>query len=215
MQVILLLILISVIVLVSAITLSRIVTYYYARARVFDVQSAPSKPAAIVFGAGLRRDGTPTSVLRDRVLTAIELYRAGKISKILMSGDNRFEYYNEPGAMKEFALNLGLPEEAIVLDYAGRRTYDTCYRAREIFGLKEVILVTQKFHLPRAIFTCNSLGVSAVGVHTDENFYRRRSQVFWNLREIPATMAAFWHIYISKPTPVLGNPEPIFPLEAQ
>ena len=136
MQVILLLLLISVIVLVSAITLSRIVTYYYARARVFDVQSAPNKPAAIVFGAGLRRDGTPTSVLRDRVSTAVELYRSGKISKILMSGDNRFEYYNEPGAMKEFALDLGLPEEAIALDYAGRRTYDTCYRAREIFGLQ-------------------------------------------------------------------------------
>lgn len=210
-----LLIIISILVLASAVILSRIVTVYYSRGRVFAVHNAPYKPAAIVFGAGLRRDGTPTSVLRDRVLTAVELYKTGKISKILMSGDNRFDYYNEPGAMKEFALEFGIPEEAIVLDYAGRRTYDTCYRAGEIFGLRDVILVTQKFHLPRAIFTCNTLGVSAVGISADSYYYRRRSQLFWNIREIPATAVAFWHIYISKPTPVLGDPEPIFPLEAQ
>jgi vancomycin permeability regulator SanA len=215
MQAILLLILISVMVLVSAVGLSRIATIYHGRGRIFNLHNAPSKPASIVFGAGLRRDGTPTSVLRDRVLTAVELYKEGKISKILMSGDNRFDYYNEPGAMKEFALEFGIPEEAIVLDYAGRRTYDTCYRAREIFGLRDVILVTQRFHLPRAIFTCNSLGVNAVGVTADSYYYRRRSQLFWNIREIPATAAAFWHINISKPTPVLGDPEPIFPLEAQ
>ncbi|MFN2158664.1 MAG: vancomycin high temperature exclusion protein [Anaerolineales bacterium] len=215
MQVILLILLAALLVLVSAITLGRFATYSHAKGRIFNIDNAPSKPAAIVFGAGLRRDGTPTSVLRDRVSTAVQLYKAGKISKILMSGDNRFNYYNEPGAMKEFAIDLGIPEEAIVLDYAGRRTYDTCYRARDIFGLREVILVTQNFHLPRALFTCNSLGVSAVGVSADSDFYRRRSQIFWNIREVPATIAAFWHIYISKPTPVLGNPEPIFPLEAQ
>ena len=215
MQVIILIILISFITLAAAITLSRFATIYYARGRIFDVNNAPLKPAAIVFGAGLRRDGTPTSVLRDRVSTAVKLYNEGKISKILMSGDNRFDYYNEPGAMKEFALDFGIPEEAIVLDYAGRRTYDTCYRAREIFGLKDVILVTQKFDLPRAIFTCNSLGVNAVGVSANSYYYRRRSQLFWNIREIPASAAAFWHIYISKPIPVLGEQEPIFPLEAQ
>ena len=115
---------------------------------------SPAAPAAIVFGAGLWRDGSPSPVLQDRVATAADLYFSGKVKKILMSGDNRFIYYNEPGAMKKFALSLGVPEEDIVLDYAGRRTYDTCYRARAIFGLKEAILVTQSFHLPRALILC-------------------------------------------------------------
>ncbi len=85
-------------------------------------------------------DGSPSSVLKDRVATAADLYNSGKINKILMSGDNRYLNYNEPGAMKAYALELGIPEYDIVLDYAGRRTYDTCYRAKEIFQLSSAIL---------------------------------------------------------------------------
>lgn len=150
-------------------------------------------------------------MLRDRVSSAAALYFSGRVEKLLMSGDNRFVYYNEPGAMKEYALELGVPEEAIVLDYAGRRTYDTCYRARQIFGVKEAILVTQSFHLPRAIYTCNLLGLSAVGLASDLREYHRRSWAFWNLREIPATFVALWELYFTQPLPVLGDPEPIFP----
>ena len=80
-----------------------------------------------------------------------------RFKKYLMSGDNRFLDYNEPGAMCAYALSLGVPEDAIVLDYAGRRTYDTCYRAHAIFGIQQAVLVTQSFHLPRALFTCNML----------------------------------------------------------
>jgi SanA protein len=132
-----------------------------------------------------------------------------------MSGDNSFEYYNEPGAMKEYAIKLGMPEDAIALDYAGRRTYDTCYRAREIFGVSDATLVTQSFHLPRAIYTCNKLGVEAIGVAADRRTYRRGSNFFWSTRELPATLVAFWETNVTKPVPVLGTPEPIFPLEAQ
>ena len=89
-----------------------------------------------------------------------------------MSGDNRFIDYNEPGAMQAFALELGIPEEDIVLDYAGRRTYDTCYRAGEIFQLETAILVTQEFHLPRALYICNVLDIKAVGVSADVRTYR-------------------------------------------
>jgi len=113
------------------------------------MESVPADRVAIVFGAGLQRDGTPSAVLRDRVATAASLYFEGKVQKLLMSGDNRFLDYNEPGSMKAYAISLGVPGEDIVLDYAGRRTYDTCYRAREIFGLDEAILVTQTYHLPR------------------------------------------------------------------
>lgn len=198
-----------------AFVLPRGITYLYARPRTFTASDIPTKPVAIVFGAGLWRDGSPTPVLRDRVATAARLYQEGKIEKLLMSGDNSDIYYNEPGAMRQFALGLGVPDEAIVLDYAGRRTYDTCYRARHIFSIKEAILVTQAFHLPRAIYTCNLLGVPAVGIPADQRQYRRRSLMFWNMRELPATMVALWEIHYSKPKPFLGESEPIFPLEAQ
>ena len=132
-----------------------------------------------------------------------------------MSGDNRFLDYNEPGAMRDYALSLGVPDEAIVLDFAGRRTYDTCYRARDIFHLKQALLVTQSFHLPRAIYTCNQLGLPAVGVSADRREYFRRSTAFWHLRETPATLVALWEIHFTKPVPVLGDPEPIFPAEAR
>jgi len=198
-----------------AVFVPRLVTGLYAHPRTYSVESVPFERAAIVFGAGLWRDGSPTPVLQDRVATAAELYFAGKVEKLLMSGDNRVENYNEPAAMRDYALQLGVPDEAIVLDYAGRRTYDTCYRAKAIFQLDEAILVTQQFHLPRALYTCNKLGLPAVGVPADQLDYLTRSRLFWNLREIPATAVALWEIHFTKPVPVLGDPEPIFPTEAQ
>ncbi len=189
----------------------RLVSGLYARGKVYAAAQVPARPVAIVFGAGLWRDGTATPVLYDRVATAAGLYFAGKVEKLLMSGDNRVVEYNEPWVMRGVALELGVPEEAIVLDYAGRRTYDTCYRAKAIFGVQEAILVTQVFHLPRALYTCNQLGLAAVGVEADLRTYRRRSMLYWNLRELPATLAALWDVHVGHPAPVLGDPEPIFP----
>lgn len=194
-----------------ALFLPRLITGIYSLKRIYQPQTAPQARVAIVFGAGLRRDGTPTAILRDRVEAAAQLYFNGKVEKLLMSGDNRFEDYNEPGAMRQYALSLGVPEEAIVLDYAGRRTYDTCYRARAIFGLKDVLLVTQKFHLPRALFLCNALGLQASGVDADKRHYWPPLMLIWNLREQLATLSAFMDVYVNRPLPVLGNPEPIFP----
>ena len=105
--------------------LPRIMTSVYAVFRTYSIENVSTERVAIVFGAGLRRDGTPTAVLRDRVETAAQLYFDGKVEKLLMSGDNRFENYNEPESMRQHALSLGVPDGAIVLDYAGRRTYDT------------------------------------------------------------------------------------------
>jgi len=107
--------------------------------------------------------------------------------------------------------SLGGPETAIVVDFAGRRTYDTCYRARAIFGVTEAILVTQAFHLPRAIYECSRLGIDLVGVNADLRVYSKSSVLYWNARELFATVAALWDLNISHPVPVLGNPEPIFP----
>ena len=190
--------------------LPRIVTAILAAARIYSAESVPAGRVAIVFGAGLRRDGTATAILRDRVMTAAGLYFDGKVEKLLMSGDNSTLDYNEPAAMREYALSIGVPEEAIVLDYAGRRTYDTCYRARAIFGVEDAILVTQDFHLPRALFLCNALGVDAVGVESNNFYYLKRSRLIWNVREMLATFGAFLDVYVYKPTPILGDPEPIF-----
>ncbi|NMB68332.1 MAG: DUF218 domain-containing protein [Chloroflexi bacterium] len=191
--------------------LPRLASGLYSIGRIASVDSASQRPVAIVFGAGLLRDGSPTPVLRDRVETAADLYFTGKVQKLLMSGDNRFVEYNEPGAMRAYALELGVPEDAIVLDYAGRRTYDTCYRAKEIFGIDQALLVTQRFHLPRALVICNGLGVAGEGVSADRRAYRRSSLGIWNLRELPATLVAFIDTFITRPLPVLGEKEPIFP----
>jgi SanA protein len=193
----------------AGLLLARLVTALYSVTRIFSVADAPRRPVAIVFGAGLRRDGSVTAILRDRVQTAANLYLSGKVRALLMSGDNSRLDYNEPEAMRAFALSLGVPEEAIASDFAGRRTYDTCYRAKQIFGVRSAILVTQDFHLPRALYTCNGLGLGAVGVKADNYYYLKRSRLYWNLRELFATMGAFVDLYATRPTPVLGDPEPI------
>jgi SanA protein len=198
-----------------ALMLARLLSNIYAAPRLFRSDNAPIRRIAIVFGAGLWRDGTPSPVLRDRLDTAADLYFEGKVEKLLLSGDNRYVDYNEPGAMRAYVLSRGVPSDAIVLDYAGRRTYDTCYRASHIFGLHQPILVTQKFHLKRALFTCNALGMDAIGVSADRREYRWGSLLSWNIRELPATLVAFWDVYVAKPLPVMGEPEPIFSQEIQ
>ena len=189
--------------------LPKFIILLYAAPRTFTMDSVPAERVAIVFGAGLRYDGTPTAILRDRVETAVQLHQQGKVDKLLMSGDNSFVDYNEPEAMRQYALELGIPEEDIVLDYAGRRTYDTCYRANAIFQVQSAILVTQSFHLPRALFLCNWFGVESTGVETDNIYFRKISRFFWNTRELFATTQAAWDVYVTKPLPVLGEPEPI------
>lgn len=189
-------------------------TYWTLRYRYRDVIHAapeivPHRPVAVVFGAGYWPNGALSNILLDRVEMAVRLYEAGKVEKLLFSGDNRVVEYNEPARMLEYALSRGVPREDIVLDYAGRRTYDTCYRARDIFRAREVILVTQRYHLPRALFTCRSLGLDAIGIKADRLAYIR---IFWYwVREIPALWQAWFDVRILHPLPVLGEPLPIFP----
>lgn len=190
--------------------LTRFVFLIYASPMTFSLDIVPERKVAIVFGAGLLRDGSAGPVLSDRVEAAVKLYQAGKVDKLLMSGDNRFVEYNEPEAMRQYALKAGVPDEDIVLDYAGRRTYDTCYRAHEIFQLKSAILVTQPFHMARALYLCNSFGVESVGVEADNRYFLKRSRLIWNTRELFATMGAAWDVMFAQPLPVLGEPEPIF-----
>jgi len=190
--------------------LSRIAIILSTQTKIVEADAAPAKPVVIVPGAGLNPDGTPSAPLRDRVEAAAELYFAGKAQKILMSGDNRFINYNEPESMRQYALVLGVPDEDIVLDYAGRSTYDTCYRAKAIFGVQDALIVTQAYHLPRAVYLCDHLGVKITGIPVEQSRYVRSRYLFWNFREAFASLAAMWDIHIAKPLPVLGDPEPIF-----
>jgi SanA protein len=187
----------------------RFVMELFAAPRTYTVEAAPPARVAIVFGAGLLIDGSAGPVLSDRVQTAVQLYEAGKVDKLLMSGDNRFLNYNEPEAARQYALQRGVPDEDIVLDYAGRRTYDTCYRAKYIFGVEEAILVTQPFHMPRSLFLCNWFGIEATGVEADNRYFLKRSRAFWNFRETFAIFQAAWDVLVTKPIPVLGEPETI------
>lgn len=188
----------------------RFIMGLFAAPRTFTVEDVPATRVAIVFGAGLLRDGSAGPVLSDRMLTAVNLYQAGKVEKILVSGDNRELSYNEPEAGRQYALERGVPDEDIVLDYAGRRTYDTCYRAKHIFGVDEAILITQEFHLPRALTLCNWFGVDSVGVEADNRYFLKRARAWWNFRETFAVFQAAWDLMITKPLPVLGDPEPIY-----
>lgn len=184
--------------------------HFNVRSRIYtDVQAAPAASVALVLGAGLWADGSPTPALYDRVATAVDLYQAGQVKKLLMSGDNRFEWYNEPAAMRQLAIRLGVPDEDIVLDYAGRRTYDSCYRARAIFEVKEAIIVTQRFHLDRALYLCDALGIRAVGVVADRRTYTPPYAQWWWLRETPALVNAWLDVNILRPVPVLGDKLPI------
>lgn len=162
---------------------------------------------AIVFGARVWDDGSPSNVLYDRVLTAVELYRAGRVKKLLMSGDNPTHEYDEPTAMKRTAMELGVPEADIVLDFAGRRTYDTCYRAKEIFEVPRAILVTQEFHQSRSLYLCNNLGVESIGITADRRKYLGQRK--WAVREFFSIFSAWFEINFLPFEPIGGKKEPI------
>jgi SanA protein len=164
---------------------------------------------AIVFGAGVRSDGSPKDALYDRIVTAVELYRSGRARKLLMSGDNPTHDYDEPTAMKQTAMQLGVPESDIVLDFAGRRTYDTCYRAKEIFEVRKAILVTQEFHQARALYLCNSLGVESVGITANRRKYLGEN--YWAFREFFSVFSAWFEMNFLPFEPVKGEKEPIQP----
>jgi SanA protein len=169
--------------------------------------AVPARPVAIVFGAGYLPSGRLSAALADRMEAAMALYRAGAVNKLLLTGDNRFADYNEPAAMAAYAEARGVPREDLVLDYAGRRTYDSCYRAGVIFGVERAVLVTQGFHLPRALYTCDHLGLEVIGLAADRQAYGRAA--WYSLRELFALARAWLDLELLKPQPVLGDPIPV------
>jgi vancomycin permeability regulator SanA len=179
--------------------LPRLVLGWRYSRQIHLTDAAPTAPAAIVFGAGLTRDGRPTTILADRVRTAVALFDMGKVDTILMSGSAQTPGYNEPEAMRRLAISLGVPSEALLVDPGGTRTYATCLRAKQVFGIDRALLVSQTFHLPRALATCAGLGLHADGVAADLRTYRARALNYWRIREVPATWVALWEAYIARP----------------
>lgn len=162
---------------------------------------------AIVFGAKVWDNGELSPVLYDRVITAVELYRSKRVKKLLMTGDNPSANYDEPTAMKQTAVKLGVPEEDIVLDFAGRRTFDSCYRAKEIFGVKKTIIVTQEFHQSRAIYLCENTGIDSIGITANRRKYEGEDS--WAFREFFAVASAWFEMNFIPFEPIKGEKEPI------
>ncbi len=164
----------------------------------------------LVLGCGLKQDGKPSEMLTDRLLTAIALYEAGVAPKLIMSGDHEKEDYDEVTVMKEFAIKKGVPSQDIFLDHVGLSTYDSMFRAREIFCVKKMVVVTQGFHLCRAVYNARKLDMEAYGVSADLHTYKTR--YIQEVREVFARTKDYFFCaykplpsYLGKETPVTGN----------
>lgn len=159
-----------------------------ASAHQFTLANAPSADVALVLGAGLRADGTPSEYLRYRLDDAAALFKAGKVKVLLVSGDNRTTEHDEPSAMRDYLVAQGVPVDKVVLDFAGQDTYDSCFRAKEIFGVTRLLVVTQQFHLSRAVFLCRQVGIDTDGVADPHPLVTSSPEI----REVPAAVKAAW-----------------------
>lgn len=183
----------------------------FADGNVYTAEDVPEDADCIlVLGAGVMNDGSPSLMLADRLDKGIELYNLEKAPKLLMSGDHGREEYDEVNTMKDYAVSAGVPSEDCFMDHAGFSTYDSLYRAKEIFGADSLIVVTQSYHLYRALFIAEQLGIKAYGVSSDT--IRYPGQAYRNFREILAYGKAFlWCLfdvepeYLGESIPVSGN----------
>jgi len=167
-----------------------------------DAVKLENVDAIIILGAGVWNGDTPSPMLNDRLLQGIELYKLGASPKLLMSGDHGRVDYDEVNVMKNFAINAGIDSKDIFMDHAGFSTYESMYRAKEIFGVHKVIIVTQGYHLYRALYIAKQLGIEAYGVASDQQVYG--GQTNRELREILARNKDFITV-IFKPKPTYGG----------
>ena len=160
--------------------------------------------AIIILGCGVKPDGSPTDMLLDRLITGVKLYHQGVAPVIIMSGDHGRKNYDEVNAMKDYAVKEGVPAEKVFLDHAGFNTYESMYRAEAIFGVRSAVVVTQKYHLYRALYNAENFNIDAVGVSA--TLHRYHGQSSRDIREIIARNKDFiWCIFEPKPT-YLGDP---------
>jgi vancomycin permeability regulator SanA len=175
----------------------------FSRSRIGDMSTIAPHEFTMVLGAGLKPDGTPSDMLRDRLIVATEVYEAKKTKKIIVSGDNSATDYNEPVAMADYLTAHGVPADAILRDYAGLRTYDSCARLKNVWHVDEAIIVTQNYHLYRSLWLCEKLGVASVGVSASLQPYRGTARFV--IREGFALFSAWLDINLIHPSFIPGN----------
>ena len=176
-----------------------------SRYRFEKVADVPERQTALILGAAVYKNGKLSPIFQSRVDTAIELYKAKKVSKILASGDNSTIEHNEVNPVRDYLLKKDIPDENIFLDHAGFDTYSTMYRARDIFKVSSIIIVTQSFHLPRAVFIARALGLEAYGISADNDDAPAKNY----LREIFANEKAVFNLILHRKPKYLGETIPI------
>lgn len=172
-----------------------------------EQENLPEYQTALLLGAKVYDNGMLSYIMKDRADTAIEIYNIGKVNKILMSGDHGTQGYDEVNVVKEYLIKNGVTEDDIFTDHAGFDTYDSVYRAKDIFEVESVIIVTQDFHLARSVYTANSLGVKGVGIVADKRLYWGMMRN--KLREILARLKAFLDVNFNVEPQFLGEKIPI------
>ncbi|GAA1467932.1 YdcF family protein [Nocardiopsis exhalans] len=170
-------------------------------------ETVPDRPVAIVLGAGVRPDGLPSYLLAQRLDLAVELYEAGSVQAVLVTGDNGVEHYNETDTMRDYLVDAGIPEDRVVGDHAGFSTWDSCARAKEVFGVEEATVLTQEFHLPRAVRLCRAAGIDTVGVGGSSMSERAFATVYGWAREVPASVRALGTVVFQPDPRFLGDYE--------
>ncbi|PKM81166.1 MAG: hypothetical protein CVU89_10300 [Firmicutes bacterium HGW-Firmicutes-14] len=194
--------------LITAFTLySNFTIHKSGKEGVYIPGDAPQAETAIVLGARVYENGTLSQVLADRMETGIELYRAGKVKKLLLTGDHGQTNYDEVNHMRTYALERGVPEEDIFMDHAGFSTYDSMYRARDVFRVKTAVIVTQEFHLPRALYIARKIGLEASGVPADKRTYAGEN--YLQFREFLARTKAVAQVALHMKPRYLGPEIPI------
>lgn len=166
----------------------------------------------LVLGCQVRSDGTPSHMLEDRLKRGVALYQQEAASKLLMSGDHGTEQYDEVTAMKQYALAAGIPTEDVFMDHAGFSTYESIYRAKEIFQADKIIVVTQQYHLYRALYIAETLGIEAYGVNADYRqyggqFMRDVREVLARIKDVGMTLLRVKPTYLGEAIPISGNGE--------
>ena len=179
---------------------------YYSQHYIFQNSAEiPKTQVVLILGAGVFSDGRLTATLQDRVDTAILLYKDDHAKKILVAGDNSRVEYNEVNAVQKYLEKEGVSPEDIFLDHAGFNTYDSMYRAKEIFEVDSMIITTQEFHLARSVYIARKLGIDAYGLAADKRKYLLKNSV----RELFATAKSFTDVLIGTKPRYLGEKIPI------
>lgn len=195
-----------ILVVVAVFAVTNVVTVATTKEHIVEPQAAEgyNADAIVVLGASVFADGTPSGILQDRLDDGIELYKAGVAPKLIMSGDNSTVSYNEVKAMKDYAISQGVPSQDIFCDHAGFSTYESMYRAKNVFGAERIVVATQTYHLYRALYAAQGLGLEAIGVASDYHDYSKQFQ--YDMREIPARTKDFFKTLFKAPSTFVGDP---------